>query len=242
MAPAPQSRPDLEALVGVRFGDRALLQRAFVHRSFLNENPGYTGGCNERLEFLGDAFLGYAVAAELFRRWPDASEGDLTKGRAALVQRDTLAAIARERGWGAALVLGQGEEARGGRGRTSILANAYEAIVGAVLLDRGEDAARTFVLDTLAPALHRLEQGAPDTDAKSQLQELCQAHRWETPQYQVLAEEGPAHARRYRVRVLVQGRAVGEGEGTSKQRAEKAAALVALERLRAEALEAPASA
>lgn len=229
----PSSSADLARLVGVDFQRLELLEQAFVHKSYLNENPEHTGGCNERLEFLGDAFLGFVVANQLYHSHPEASEGDLTKRRAALVQRDTLAGVVRDRGWGAALVMGQGEEERGGRERSSTLANLYEAIVGAILLDQGEAMARAFVLATLSDAQRDLDAGTLAVDYKSLLQEFCQARRWDSPRYVTTAEAGPPHARRYSVTVAVQGEALGAGEGSSKRRAEKAAANVAFERLQA---------
>lgn len=217
----------LQRLVGCTFSQPDLLRQAFIHKSYLNENPGYELGSNERLEFLGDAFLGYVVAAELYRAEPTATEGELTKRRAALVQRDTLAEAVRSRGWGAALVMGQGEESKGGRSRTSILANLYEAILGAILLDQGEVTARAFVLDTLRNAVQDLEAGTLAVDYKSMLQEFCQSQRWDSPTYRVLAESGPAHAKQFEVEVLVQGAPAGHGAGSSRRRAEKDAARVA---------------
>lgn len=235
-----RSAAELQQLVGVAFRNPDLLRQAFVHKSYLNENPDAPIGCNERLEFLGDAFLGYVVGAHLYTTEPDASEGDLTKRRAALVQRDTLAAAAKRLDWGVALLMGAGEEERGGRARTSTLGNLFEAVVGAVLLDQGEDVARRFVLGHLQDGLRELEAGLLAVDYKSRLQELCQARRWDNPSYRVLAEMGPAHARRYRVEVLVRGDRLGEGEGSSRQRAEKEAARGALERLEATDADAPA--
>lgn len=217
--------------MGRKFRHPDLLHQAFVHKSFLNENPDTALGCNERLEFLGDAFIGYVVGAHLYNHEPEATEGDLTKQRAALVQRDTLAGVAQRLDWGRALVMGAGEEVKGGRGRTSTLANLYEAVVGAVLLDQGEDAAREFVLEHMTDLLLEVEAGTLAVDHKSLLQELCQAHRWDNPTYRVIAESGPAHARRFRVDVLVRGESLGEGEGSSRRRAEKEAARVALQHL-----------
>ena len=216
LAHSAGQRTDLSALVGVPFRNQELLDQAFVHKSYLNENPEYAGGCNERMEFLGDAFLGFVVANELFTALPEATEGDLTKRRSALVQRDTLAAIVRERGWGTALVMGQGEEERGGRERLSTLANLYEAIVGAVLLDQGETATRAFVLMTLEEVQRDLEAGTLAVDYKSLLQEYCQAKRWDSPQYVTISESGPPHARRYEAEALVLGQSLGAGEGSSK--------------------------
>ncbi len=220
----------LEQLVGVSFHDARLLRQAFIHRSVLNENPSAGLDSNERLEFLGDAFLGFVVASMLFDRDGNADEGTLTKQRAALVQRDTLAGVVERLGWGSALMMGAGEEARGGRVRRSTLANLYEAVLGAVLLDQGETVAHGFALETLHGAIAELDAGSLAVDHKSLLQERCQAQRWTNPTYRPLDEQGPPHARHYTVEVLVNSEVWGQGSGTSRRRAEKDAARDALER------------
>lgn len=199
-----------------------------MHSSYLHENPGAPLASNERLEFLGDAFLGYVVAAELYQRFPEEPEGTLTRLRAGAVQRDTLAAVARGLGLGHYLLLGKGEERTGGRDRASNLASLYEAVVGALLLDGGEAVAREFVLRTLRDVLQAVAEGTLGADYKSQLQEYCQARGWVSPDYRVVTEEGPPHARRYVVEALVQGEALGHGMGPNKQGAEKDAARSAL--------------
>ena len=224
----PETLDGVQALLGHTFADPVLLQQALLHRSFLHENADYALLSNERLEFLGDAFLGYMVATELYRLYPDEPEGVLTKLRAGVVQGDTLAAAARALGLGGYLVMGRGEERTGGRNRTSNLAHVYEAIVGALLLDSGEIAAQTFVAKTLGNAIRDVSAGVLGADYKSALQELCQAQKWLPPVYQTIAEEGPAHAKRFEVAVVVNDKPQGHGEGSSRQRAEKAAAKVAL--------------
>ena len=216
----------LERLLEHRFRDRQVLDEAFLHDSFLHENPDPSLRSNERLEFLGDAWLGYAVASELFRRFPEAPEGTLTKLRAAAVQRSTLARVAGDLGLGEFMQMGQGEVRTGGRQRASILAGLYEAVVGALLVDGGEEVARAFVLRTLGPVLDDLDGVA--RDFKSELQEYCQAQRWAAPDYRVTATEGPPHARRFSVEVVIDGEVRGRGSGTSRREAEKQAAGEAL--------------
>ena len=218
----------------MRFKQRALLRQAVVHRSFLNEQQGISEPQGEplqsyeRLEYLGDAFLGWVVAHELFRRWPAFSEGELTRARASLVQGRTLAPIARDIGLGAYLELGQGEAGSGGRERASNLAAAFEAVVGAVLMDRGEKAARRLVLRYLGTAMDAFAPSGVPRDAKSALQELTQRLGLPLPAYELLDASGPPHARRFTVRVLVDGAPRGEGTGGRKADAEQAAAAIAL--------------
>ena len=221
----------LERSLGVRFKERALLRQAAAHRSFLNERPGLGWESNERLEYLGDAFLAWAVAQEVYSRCLGCSEGDLTRARAAMVSGKSLAAVARTVGLGAYLYLGEGEESTGGRERPSILAAGLEAVLAAVVLDRGTAAGRRLVLRWLGPQLERVTAGAVPRDAKSALQEHAQRQGLPLPAYEVVEEEGPSHNRRYRVRVSVGGRNAGEGEGRRKRDAEQAAAAEALRAL-----------
>ena len=219
---------ELEKLIGATFGDRRLLQQAFVHRSFLNENPGFPLSSNERLEFLGDAVLGFISAEYLYFAHSDLPEGQLTRMRAAMVQAETLAKAARSLGLGQYLYLGRGEEASGGRQRLSLLSATFEALVGAVYLDRGLDAARKLVLGILASEQASAGREAIEKDHKSRLQELTQA-RWQaTPVYRTIAAEGPDHEKLFTVEVLVDGVTLGHGFGHSKQEAEQHAAQHAL--------------
>lgn len=222
----------LERQIKVRFKERSLLRQAAVHRSFLHEHPELDWESYERLEYLGDAFLDWVVADELFVRCPTYSEGDLTRARAALVRGETLAAVASSIGLGEYLFLGQGEEASGGRARRSNLAAALEAVLAAVLLDRGPRTARQLVLRWLGPRMDVLDAGGAPRDAKSALQEAVQSRGLPLPAYQVLEERGPSHARHYRVSVSVDGASVGEGSGGRKSEAEQAAAAAALHHLR----------
>ena len=211
----------------MRFKNRSLLQRAFVHRSYLNEHPESDLESYERMEYLGDAFLGWVIADELFRRHSSFDEGDLTRARASLVRGTTLADIARRIGVGDYLLLGSGEEGTGGRGRRSILAAVVEALIGAVLIDRDGKAARALVLRWLGPALDALDPAGAPRDAKSSLQETCQRLGLPLPVYEVVDERGPSHAREFTMRVTVEGHAVGEGTGSRKADAEQAAAAAA---------------
>ena len=208
-----------------------MLRQAATHRSILNERPDLGLESNERLEFIGDAFLGWTAAQELYARCPECSEGDLTRARAALVSGRSLAAVARSIGLGAYLYLGEGEEATGGRDRPSILAGALEAVLAAVVLDRGIAAGRRLVLRWLGARIDGVAAGAVARDAKSALQEHAQRQGLPLPAYEVMEEEGPSHDRRYRVRVSVGGRSAGEGEGRRKRDAEQAAAAQALRAL-----------
>jgi ribonuclease-3 len=218
----------LEARLHLKFKNPVLLRQALVHTSFLNENPGIDVGSNERLEFLGDAALGVVVAQQLYHEYPDVDEGKLTELRAHLVRRDTLARAAARFELGEYLQLGRGEDAAGGRRRPTNIARAYEALVGAIFLDGGLAAVRKFVRTSLAEELQALRKKGMSPDPKSRLQEVIQS-RWQTtPSYKLLKTEGPDHARRFTVQVLVGGEPLGTGEGRSKQMAEKDAAQQAL--------------
>lgn len=218
----------LETRLKLKFKNPALLKQALVHTSYLNENPGIDVGSNERLEFLGDAALGVVVAHELYSEYPGVDEGKLTELRAHLVRRDTLARAAARFDLGEYLQLGRGEDAAGGRTRPTNMARAYEALVGAIFLDGGIPRVRAFVKRTLADELQALRDSGMPYDPKSRLQEVIQS-RWQTtPSYKLLKTEGPDHARRFTVQVVVNGRALGVGEGRSKQMAEKEAAQHAL--------------
>jgi ribonuclease-3 len=227
----------LQERLGVRFQNAALLDLALVHSSFVNENPQAGLESNERLEFLGDAVLGLAVADELFATYPEMDEGKLTELRTHLVRRDTLAKAARRLKLGQDLRLGRGEESGGGRSRPTNLAHAYEAVVGAIFLDGGFASAREFVLRSLNRDLQQAAERAFPADPKSRLQEISQARHQATPQYRMVKAEGPDHARRFTFEVLLEGKVVGKGRGRSKQEAEKEAARRALARLDAVAPE-----
>lgn len=221
----------LEQQLGIAFKRQPLLAQALVHRSYLNEAKRPDTDSNERLEFLGDAVIGYVIARELYRRFPEVPEGQLTELRAHLVRWETLAAVAGRLGLGRFLVLGRGEEQTGGRERPMNLARAFEAVVGAVLEDQGLRIAERFLLRVLAPELRELKPTSNVADIKSQLQEWLQAQLGETPVYRTVAVEGPDHARQYRIQVQLGDRVLGEGSGRNKRSAERAAAAEALARL-----------
>jgi ribonuclease-3 len=225
---------ELQTVLGVTFKDKALLTRALTHRSYLNENTDVHCLDNERLEFLGDAVLDFIAAEYLYRHFPEMNEGDLTSIRAALVKGDTLARFAMDLGLPPFLLMSRGEEAARGRERAPLLAGAFEALVGALYLDQGLDAARTFVLRFLPGEAERVYALRLDRDAKSMLQELSQGKLQVTPQYRLVETRGPDHARDFTVAVIINGREYGRGTGRSKQIAEQEAARVALENLQAQ--------
>jgi ribonuclease-3 len=219
----------LQERMGYRFRDEALLDRALTHSSHAHEHFASSAGHNEALEFLGDAVLGFAVADLLHRREPGGAEGVKSKRRAALVSTPSLAERAQRLGLPALLRLGRGEEKTGGRKKANLWANAYEAVIAALYLDGGLEAAFAFVAAEFANDLGRAE--LPAEDAKSALQELLQARGEAVPTYEVVAEEGPSHRRRFRVECRVGGEAIGVGEGSSKKSAQQEAARAALIRI-----------
>jgi len=221
----------LELRIGHRFRDLALLDRALTHTSRANEDLTGTARHNEALEFLGDAVLGLVVTDLLHRRDPEGPEGAKSRTRAQLVAAPTLAARAAELGIPDLLLLGRGEEKTGGRKKAALWADAYEALVAALYLDGGFEAAHRFVRDEFA---RDLEGGAGTRDHKSALQELLQGRGQPVPDYVVAAEEGPSHRRRFRVRCVLEGGVVSEGEGYTKKEAQQDAARKALAALTGE--------
>lgn len=221
----------LQDILGVRFKELSLLQQSLVHRSYLNENPDLALTSNERLEFLGDAVLGFVVAERLYSQFPNFSEGELTKIRSALVRRETLSRIAKSLQLGDYLLLGRGEEDSGGRSRSSNLSCALEAVIGAVLVDQGFDVAKRFVLGLLGGELEREIEDKLIADYKSRLQHIIQSERKITPVYRTIEELGPDHAKVFTVEVLAGDSILGRGCGLSKRAAEMEAAREALENL-----------
>lgn len=221
----------LQEILRVTFNQPSLLEQAVVHSSYINENPGSVCGHNERLEFLGDAILGFIVADKLYQDFPDLSEGEMTKLRSALVRGDTLARVARTVRLGDFLYLGKGEEAGGGRGKAANLAGALEAVIAAVFLDQGNAAARNLVLSLLGEELAKVVSQGTGLDYKSRLQELTQSSYQSTPAYRLVGEAGPDHDKRFTVEVMVGDTVLGRGAGKSKKLAETEAARTALERL-----------
>ncbi|MCG3174535.1 MAG: Ribonuclease 3 [Myxococcota bacterium] len=219
---------NLEQRLGVRFRDPGLLESAITHPSWDHEHPGQARGNYERLEFLGDAVVNLLVGQLLFDRRPRATEGELSKLRAALVNESTLAQIAREWKLNEHIRLGAGEEKSGGRGKDSMLADMFEAVVAAVYLDQGLDMARDLV--TRIYLLHVEEAlNAPRAkDFKTQLQELTQARFRASPVYRLIGETGPDHDKTFKVELLLNGLKLGEGSGRNKKAAEQAAARMGL--------------
>ncbi len=215
---------------GIAFSDLALLRQAFTHRSYLNEHRGEVAGHNERLEFLGDAVLELVATRFLYEKFPTHPEGDLTAYRSALVNANTCAQAATEIGMNDYLLLSRGEQKDTGRARGVLLANAFEALVGAVYLDQGYDAAKEFISKNLLVKIDDIIKNRLWQDSKSLLQEKAQEHESATPRYSVLRESGPDHDKHFTVGVHVREELLAEGEGKSKQEAEQAAARNALDK------------
>lgn len=219
--------PQLDELgerLGIVLRDPEAIRHAFVHSSFFNENPGALPGHNERLEFLGDAVIGHVVSRLLYDRFPEEDEGFLTARRAALVNRDSLAQIAIELGLDRHLMLGRGEAEGGGAMRPSLLAATFEALAGAVALSEGYRPAQRWLRRLFASRLAPGGTGEPPKSAKSRLQEWTQRHHRQKPKYDLVELVGPAHRQAFTVTAVVDGRAVGTGHGSSRQRAEEEAA------------------
>jgi ribonuclease-3 len=221
----------LEEALGVSFQRRELLRLAIVHSSYANENPAENPESNERLEFLGDALLGLVVASDLYQRNPGWPEGELTSRRSSVVRGETLAEIAESLGLGRYLLMGRGEEASGGRERPSNLAAAFEAVVGALLLDQGYEAAREFVLRALAEKLAAASRHGVPTNPKSMLQELVQSKGKPSPVYRIVEMAGEDQAHLFTAEAVVADVVVGRGTGRRKSAAEQEAALDALKAL-----------
>ncbi len=220
----------LEEKIGVEFEDKNLLVQAFCHRSYLNENPDFNLGQNERLEFLGDAVLELIVTNYLYSHYPDKSEGELTTWRASLVNTKELASIAESLSFHDYLLLSRGESREMGKARMCILADTFEALTGAIYLDRGYDTAQYFVEKYLVSDLPRIIKLGLFRDPKSHLQEVIQEEVGVTPDYRVLGESGPDHQRRFTVGVYTNDKLLGQGNGGSKKEAEEEAAKQALEK------------
>lgn len=216
----------LESVLGHTFQNRALLEQALRHASWCNEQTAQRLEDNERLEFLGDAVLGLVVTDRVFALYPDLPEGELAKVRAAVVNAEVLAELAVEVGLGSELLLGKGEDASGGRAKPSILSDAMEAVIAAVYLDGGWEAANELVLRLLAGRIAQAAAGPGGHDYKTRLQELAARRFDRLPRYQVTGH-GPDHAKRFVATVMLDGEARGTGEGRSKKHAEQAAAKAA---------------
>jgi ribonuclease III len=221
----------LERQLRVRFRDPRVLQISLIHRSYAFEQG--TAETNERLEFLGDAVLGLVVTDLAFRRFPDMPEGELAKLRAATVNMITLAEVARDLALGQELFLGRGEELSGGRDKTSILADAMEAVLGAIYVDRGMGTVADAIEKVFWPRMAAYARGEGDRDYKTGLQELAAQDVGTVPQYRV-QEEGPDHAKQFTATVFLDGHPYGRGQGRSKKEAEQQAARQAFDRLSSE--------
>ncbi len=218
--------------LGIYFSDVSLLEQAFVHSSYLNENPDFPLPDNERLEFLGDAVLDFVVAEYLYMQFPELREGDLTMIRAFLVCRESLNEVASSLNLGHSLLLGRGEEATGGRTRQNNLANAMEALIGAIYVDQGLSMAKEFVLRQLQPFLERIRAEGISPNYKALLQEFVQKQTQSAPTYRVTEAIGPDHDKQFTVEVVLEKEVLGSGMGKSKKAAEVEAARIAWEKLR----------
>ncbi len=222
----------LEERLGCLFQDQQLLQTALTHKSFTNENPCPGRENNERLEFLGDSVLSLIISQYLYRKFPELTEGDLSKIRANLVNENTLSAVAKEIGLGACLFLGKGEEGTGGRTKHSLLSDALEAVIGGIYLDRGiREVTRVVVTHFRKKIQKAVEQKQP-FDYKTTFQEVCQERFGTLPTYTLTRTSGPDHNRVFVMELSVNGEALGIGSGKSKKEAQQQAAFFALEKLR----------
>ncbi len=219
---------EFQKKTGLEFKDLSLLTQAFVHRSYINENKASGLSHNERLEFLGDAVLELVITDFLYKKYTDKAEGELTAYRSALVNADTCAGIATKLGMGEHLMLSKGESKDTGRARQYILANALEALIGAVYLDQGLEKAKDFIEKNFVPLIENIISEGSHVDAKSLFQEKAQEFDGITPSYKTIKETGPDHGKKFTVGVYLGKDLVATGEGDSKQNAEQKAAKEAL--------------
>lgn len=221
---------EIESKIGYVFKDKNLLALAFIHRSFVNENRDAFGH-NERLEFLGDSILGMLIAEYLYRQLPKTPEGELSCYRSKLVEASSCVNYIQKLDLGHYMLLGKGERLNDGRGRDTILADLFEAVMGAILLDGGIDAAKNFLFNNFNEEI-QLILSTPVYNSKAQLQDFCQKKFQKTPTYVVLEESGPDHSKVFKISVVINDHEMGHGEGTSKKEAQQAAAADALNRLK----------
>jgi len=219
-----------EEKIGVKFENIKLLEKAFTHRSFINENPKSGLEHNERLEFLGDAVIELIVTDYLFRTYPTSTEGELTAYRSALVNAIVIGEVASAIGMNEYLLLSKGEQKDTGRARQTILANTYESFVAALYLDQGYDSCKKFVVETLIPKLVEIIKKKSWKDAKSQVQEEAQERLGLTPSYKVVTEAGPDHDKHFTIAVYFGDKKIAEGKGQSKQEAQQVAAQNAIDK------------
>jgi ribonuclease-3 len=225
----------VEKITGLVFSNPGLAVRALTHSSYTNESPNESGNY-ERLEFLGDAVLDYLAAYWLYHHFPELPEGDLTRMRSALVRTETLAAFAQQIGLNGIVRVGKGERLSGGQARITILCGVFEALTGAITLDRGVETACTFLEPFFEREADRVFDRLGISDSKSLFQEKAQARFGVTPGYRVVDMSGPDHDRRYTIEVLVNGESYGIGEGNNKQAAEQDAARKALKKIDADTI------
>ena len=218
-----------EKKLNLKFKNKDLLTQAFIHRSYLNENPDFYLSHNERLEFLGDAVLELVVTENLYKKYPDKAEGELTNWRAALVNSKMLSKIAQELGFNDFLLLSKGESKELGKARKYILADTFEAIIGAVYLDIGYKSCKEFIEKHLIKELPEIIEKGLYRDSKSRFQEESQEKTGITPTYKTVKEWGPDHDKHFVVGVFLENKLIAQGEGSSKQEAEEAAAKNGLE-------------
>jgi len=218
----------LEEKLKIEFNDKSLLLKAITHKSFPNENPDLSLNNNERLEFLGDSVLGLSIATKIFENYGEMPEGGLAKMRAILVSSVTLARKARDIELSDHLLLGRGEEMTGGRKRDSILADALEAIFGAIYLDQGFEKAKRFINDFFDEDIELVKTGEYNKDFKTVLQEYVQQNSDKRPEYKIIEEFGPDHNKEFKMEVLLDGERLGKGSGSTKKGAEQKAAKSAL--------------
>lgn len=225
----PNRYSSLEKKIAITFKDKKLLDKVFVHKSYMNEYHGEEiEEDNERIEFLGDAVLELIVTEYLYKTYPHESEGELTNWRAALVKGKHLAEVARDLKLGNYLYLSKGEERSGGRKKGYILANTLEALIGAIYLDKGYKVAHEFISSFILKRLEQILEEGLHIDAKSHLQELSQEKTGITPEYKLISESGPDHAKKFIMAVYIGDKKAGEGKGSSKQNAQEDAARDAL--------------
>ncbi len=229
VTPVGKDFSELEKHVGVEFKHSDLLIQAFVHRSYMNENPDFRVSHNERLEFLGDAVLELVVTEYLYDAYPEEPEGELTSWRAALVNAKMLSVLARDLGFNDFLLLSRGEAKESGKAREYILANTMEAFLGALYLDQGLKNTRKFITTYILKELPQILKEKLFQDAKSRFQEIAQEKVGITPSYAALKEWGPDHAKHFRIGVFLEKELIAQGDGSSKQEGEQEAARRALE-------------
>ena len=221
----------LQKTLGINFKDSSLLEKSLVHRSYLNENQIDESDSNERLEYLGDAILGFIVAEKLFKEFPGYDEGRMTRLRSVLVRRETLARIARSINLGDYLFLGKGEDGSGGRNKSANLARALEAVIAAVYLDRGMTKTRKMIIKLLKEEWQKAIKKPTAIDYKSKLQELIQSREQRIPSYRITGTSGPDHIKTFSAEVRLGDLILGSGSGKSKKEAETEAAREALEKI-----------